>query len=202
MRRIIAGSARWIFPRIRWTGERGDSASGSDDTTGVLDSAVTLAFVLIIGMRYKRPENINPVMAETNRKRNLPQVYEDTLTVPKQIQEELLIDLRHLITDTRSAVAVTINAGQTLLYWRIGEADPPGNPRQGTCRVWRTDCARTECTIKIRIWRRVWQTQPLARLSSSASGSNSTTRILIPSNSTGLENRQPKRLATQYVANY
>ena len=48
-------------------------------------------------------------------------MHEDTLTVPKVIQEELLIDLRHLITDTRSAVAVTINAGLTLLYWRIGE---------------------------------------------------------------------------------
>ncbi|MDO9036681.1 MAG: DUF1016 N-terminal domain-containing protein [Methanoregula sp.] len=60
-------------------------------------------------------------MADTNRKRNLLQVHEDTLTVPKVIQEELLIDLRHLITDTRSAVAVTINAGLTLLYWRIGE---------------------------------------------------------------------------------
>jgi predicted nuclease of restriction endonuclease-like (RecB) superfamily len=60
-------------------------------------------------------------MADTNRKRDLPQVHEDTRTVPKLIQEELLIDLRHLITDTRSAVAVTINAGLTLLYWRIGE---------------------------------------------------------------------------------
>ena len=63
MRRIIAGSARWIFPRIRWTGDREDSASGSDDTAGVLDSPVTLAFVLMIGMRYKGPENINPAMA-------------------------------------------------------------------------------------------------------------------------------------------
>jgi len=63
MRRIIAGSARWIFPRIRWTGDRGDSASGSDDMTGVLGIAVTLAFVLMIGMRYKCPENINPAMA-------------------------------------------------------------------------------------------------------------------------------------------
>jgi predicted nuclease of restriction endonuclease-like (RecB) superfamily len=60
-------------------------------------------------------------MADTNRKRDLPQVHEDTRTVPKLIQEELLVDLRHLITDTRSAVAVTINAGLTLLYWRIGE---------------------------------------------------------------------------------
>lgn len=87
-------------------------------------------------------------MADTNGKRDLPQVHEDSLTVPKLIQEELLVDLRNLITDTRSAVAVTINAGLTLLYWRIGETDPPGNPRQGAFRVRRTDCARTECTIK------------------------------------------------------
>jgi predicted nuclease of restriction endonuclease-like (RecB) superfamily len=31
-----------------------------------------------------------------------------------------LEDLRHLITETRSAVAVTVNAGMTLLYWRVG----------------------------------------------------------------------------------
>ena len=36
------------------------------------------------------------------------------------VQEELLADLRQLIYETRSAVAVTINAGLTLLYWRIG----------------------------------------------------------------------------------
>jgi hypothetical protein len=59
-------------------------------------------------------------MAGTNRKRNLPQAGEDTHPVPKPIQEDLLADLRHLITETRSAVAVTINAGLTLLYWRIG----------------------------------------------------------------------------------
>ena len=60
-------------------------------------------------------------MVDTNRKRNLPKTQVDTLTVPKLIQEDLLADLRHLITETRSAVAVTINAGLTLLYWRIGE---------------------------------------------------------------------------------
>jgi len=31
-----------------------------------------------------------------------------------------LADLRDLITETRSAVAVTVNAGMTLLYWRVG----------------------------------------------------------------------------------
>lgn len=60
-------------------------------------------------------------MADTNRKRNLPQTYESSEPVPKLIPEELLTDLRHLITETRSAVAVTINAGLTLLYWRVGE---------------------------------------------------------------------------------
>jgi hypothetical protein len=59
-------------------------------------------------------------MADTNRKRNLPKMHVDTLTVPKRTQEDLLTDLRLLITETRSAVAVTINAGLTLLYWRVG----------------------------------------------------------------------------------
>jgi hypothetical protein len=67
IRRAIAGSARWSFPRIRWTGEGVDSVPGADTTTGVLDTPVTLAFVLIIGMRYKSPENINPAMVEEIR---------------------------------------------------------------------------------------------------------------------------------------
>ena len=73
-------------------------------------------------------------MADTNRKRNLPQLGDGTHHLPKQIQEELLTDLRHLITDTRSAVAVTINAGLTLLYWRIGvriHREILGNERAG-----------------------------------------------------------------------
>jgi len=57
IRRAISGSARRIFPRIRWTGERGTSSSRPvdnlvllrDATTGFPDTPVTLAFVLMIG---------------------------------------------------------------------------------------------------------------------------------------------------------
>ena len=72
MRRIISGSEREIFPRIRWTGERYTSLSLSDNdrvllrgvTTGVLDSSATLAFVLIVMWIYKHQENINPAYPE------------------------------------------------------------------------------------------------------------------------------------------
>lgn len=33
----------------------------------------------------------------------------------------LLGDIRHLILDTRSTIATTVNAGLTLLYWKIGQ---------------------------------------------------------------------------------
>ena len=33
----------------------------------------------------------------------------------------LLVDVRQLIEEARSAVAATVNAGLTMLYWRIGE---------------------------------------------------------------------------------
>jgi predicted nuclease of restriction endonuclease-like (RecB) superfamily len=57
-------------------------------------------------------------MAGTNRKRdNLKTISQPP---PDRAEEELLADLRQLINETRSAVAVTINAGLTLLYWRIG----------------------------------------------------------------------------------
>lgn len=46
----------------------------------------------------------------------------------------LIGDIRALIEETRSAVAVTVNAGMTLLYWRIGKRireDILGNQRAG-----------------------------------------------------------------------
>jgi hypothetical protein len=36
------------------------------------------------------------------------------------IKRSLLSDVRRMIEETRSAVAVTVNAGLTILYWRIG----------------------------------------------------------------------------------
>jgi hypothetical protein len=57
IRRTIAGSAIWIFPRIRWIGERGAPSSRPvndlvllrDATTGFPDTPVTLVFVLMTG---------------------------------------------------------------------------------------------------------------------------------------------------------
>lgn len=46
----------------------------------------------------------------------------------------LIGDIRALVEETRSAVAVTVNAGMTLLYWRIGKRiceDILGNERAG-----------------------------------------------------------------------
>lgn len=34
--------------------------------------------------------------------------------------DKLLGDIRKMIEETRSAVAATVNAGLTMLYWRIG----------------------------------------------------------------------------------
>jgi len=59
-------------------------------------------------------------MAASNRKRDLPRRVERTIPAPASDQKDLLADLRNLITETRSAVAVTVNAGLTLLYWRVG----------------------------------------------------------------------------------
>lgn len=40
--------------------------------------------------------------------------------VPEPVQDALLSDVQDLIRETRSVVAVTVNAGLTLRYWRIG----------------------------------------------------------------------------------
>ena len=45
-------------------------------------------------------------------------------TVPKQAavaKRTLLRDIRHLIDEARVAVAATVNAGLTMLYWHIGK---------------------------------------------------------------------------------
>ena len=59
-------------------------------------------------------------MIKRNRALKQPHVQEHTGPVPDPARDVLLSDVRTLIRETRSAVAVTINAGLTLLYWRIG----------------------------------------------------------------------------------
>lgn len=38
-----------------------------------------------------------------------------------KLSAELLNDVRRMIEETRSAVATTVNAGLTMLYWSIGK---------------------------------------------------------------------------------
>ena len=59
-------------------------------------------------------------MVASNRKRDLLAETEVSHPEPASDQKDLLAELRNLITETRSAVAITVNAGLTLLYWRIG----------------------------------------------------------------------------------
>ncbi len=72
MRRTCSGSARAIFCRIRWTGERGissprpdnDRAFVRDVATGVPGASATRAFVLMVFVAIYAPENINPAYPE------------------------------------------------------------------------------------------------------------------------------------------
>lgn len=41
-------------------------------------------------------------------------------SAPRASSTRLLGDVRQLIEETRAAVAATVNAGLTMLYWRIG----------------------------------------------------------------------------------
>jgi Protein of unknown function (DUF1016). len=41
--------------------------------------------------------------------------------IQKPGDPELVADIRRMIEETRAAVAVTVNAGLTMLYWRIGK---------------------------------------------------------------------------------
>jgi len=53
----------------------------------------------------------------TNIKRNLKK----TKPLPPLVSPPLLNDLRRMIEETRKGVAVTVNAGLTILYWRVGK---------------------------------------------------------------------------------
>lgn len=41
-------------------------------------------------------------------------------SVPAGVPNQLLGDIRQMIEEARSVVAVAVNAGLTMLYWRIG----------------------------------------------------------------------------------
>ncbi|MDD2316952.1 MAG: DUF1016 N-terminal domain-containing protein [Desulfobacterales bacterium] len=41
-------------------------------------------------------------------------------SVPSAATDKLLSDIRNMIKEARAAVAATVNAGLTMLYWRIG----------------------------------------------------------------------------------
>lgn len=58
--------------------------------------------------------------AMAGKKRQSDTRHKGPSPVPEPVREDLLRDLRHLISETRSAVAVTINTGLTLLYWQVG----------------------------------------------------------------------------------
>jgi hypothetical protein len=73
MRRTSSGSARAIFCRIRWTGERGISSPRLDNdralvrgaATGVPGASATRAFVFMVFVEIYAPENINPAYPES-----------------------------------------------------------------------------------------------------------------------------------------
>ena len=51
-----------------------------------------------------------------------------------QSDDGLIADLRSMIAQTREGVARSVNAGMTLIYWRIGkriQVDVLGNQRAG-----------------------------------------------------------------------
>ena len=46
--------------------------------------------------------------------------YQITTSENKALSMNLLKDIRHLIESARQSVAITVNAGLTILYWQIG----------------------------------------------------------------------------------
>ena len=56
------------------------------------------------------------------KKKNSKKTKSITLkTADRTVPENLVSDIRKMIDDARSAVAVTVNAGMTMLYWQIGK---------------------------------------------------------------------------------
>ena len=55
-----------------------------------------------------------------NRPKNAMTLKTDGLAIPSNT-ESLVADLRRMIDETRSAVAVAVNVSLTFLYWRVGQ---------------------------------------------------------------------------------
>ena len=54
------------------------------------------------------------------KKKKLLTHEKNQLSIVKSEPDALFQDIRKLIDETRSSVAVTVNAGLTMLYWKIG----------------------------------------------------------------------------------
>ena len=70
----------------------------------------------------------------------------DSITIQNNNLIPLVDDLRQIINQTRSRVAVNVNAELTLMYWHIGErinclATSAQNTGNGLCRQCRHNCS-------------------------------------------------------------
>jgi predicted nuclease of restriction endonuclease-like (RecB) superfamily len=75
--------------------------------------------VRILSIR-KRISRLRRPMGDMRHKRDPSGKGEITRSGLESAPDELITDIRYLVTEARSAVAATINAGLTLLYWRVG----------------------------------------------------------------------------------
>ena len=79
-----------------------------------------------------------------------------------QSTDGIAADVRSMILQTREGVARTVNAGMTLLYWRIGkriQIEILGNQR---AEYGKEIVQSLSATIDAGVWTRFWASEPLA----------------------------------------
>jgi len=75
------------------------------------------------------------------------------MTIPVQTDKVLLHDIRRLIEETRSTVAVTVNSALTMLYWQVGKRINEEVLKGRAGRIRGTNCLYTVTTIDVGLWR-------------------------------------------------
>jgi len=65
----------------------------------------------------------------------------------KSTKPDLFIEIKSLIEETKSKVAVTVNSSLTLLYWHIGKRINDDVLKNKRAEYWERDCLYTVKTI-------------------------------------------------------
>ena len=74
----------------------------------------------------------------------------------------LVLDIRTMVHEARASIAIAVNSGLTMLYWRIGKRINEDVLKGETGRIRQADCLHTVATIGAGVWDRLFRKESSA----------------------------------------